>query len=351
MSSDKDHSEIKIESNSSIPKYIQVANILADEILSGELEPGHKLPSINDLSKKHSISRDTAEKAYKDLRDRNLAFSVMGVGNFAATRDLNSKIYVLFFINKPCSYKMEVYDSFVTTLGSSSHVDMFMYYNDEQLFIEAIKKNMHSYSFFVIMPHFKNNKENHTNYTPAVLEAIENIPKDKLVILDNSCEEISGDFTAVYQDFKLDIFNALQQGINRIKKYEKLILVYARKALFPAPGGLVDGFLEFCKAHQFSFEIVDKIYDGLEFKNKEVYITIEDEDLVSLIQQIKGKKLKIGNHVGVISYNETPLKALLDITVLSTDFKAMGKKAGDLILDRKREIFKNPFNYIQRTSL
>ncbi|WP_185965281.1 hypothetical protein [Flavobacterium franklandianum] len=39
--------------------------------------------------------------------------------------------------------------------------------------------------------------------------------------------------------------------------------------------------------------------------------------------------------VGVISYNETPLKALLGITVISTDFKGMGEAAAKIILDKK----------------
>ncbi|MFD2942508.1 GntR family transcriptional regulator [Flavobacterium notoginsengisoli] len=350
MTSKTEHSEIKIDSNSSIPKYIQVANNLAEEILSGKMEKGQRLLSINELSKAKSISRDTAEKAYKELRDRNLAFSVMGVGNFVCIDDEKSKS-ILFLINKPCSYKMEVYDSFVTTMGNDVHVDMHLYYNDEQLFIEVLKKNIHNYNYFVIMPHFRNAEESHVNYTPNVINFIEGIPKEKLVILDNSCEEITGDFTAVYQDFKSDIFNALKEGIKKLKKYKKIIFVHPEKAAFPSPASLVEGFVEFCNTYNFEFEIADRIYEGLEFKNKEVYITIEDNDLVSLIQQIKEKKLKVGKDVGVISYNETPLKALLDITVMSTDFKAMGQKAGELILNRKKEISKNPFRYIERTSL
>ncbi|AWK06334.1 transcriptional regulator [Flavobacterium crocinum] len=345
-----EHSEIKIDSNSSVPKYIQVANNLAEEILSGKIEKGRRLPSINELSKAKSISRDTAEKAYKELRDRNLAFSVMGVGNFVVMDDEKSN-NILFLINKPCTYKMEVYNSFVTTMGSDVHVDMHLYYNDEKLFIEVMKKNLHNYNYFVIMPHFRNAVEGHVNYTPNVISFIENIPKEKLVILDNSCEEITGDFTAVYQDFKTDIFNALKEGIKKLKKYKKIIFVHPEKAAFPSPGALVDGFVEFCNAYKFEYEITEKIYDGLEFKIKEAYITIEDHDLVNLIQQIKEKKLKIGKDVGVISYNETPLKALLDITVMSTDFKAMGRKAGDLILSKKQEISKNPFRYIERSSL
>lgn len=350
MISKTEHLEKKIEYKSSIPKYIQVANDLADEILSGKMESGYRLPSINELSKTKSISRDTAEKAYKELRDKNLAFSVMGVGNFVSITDEKST-NILFLVNKPCTYKMEVYDSFVTRMGNNVHVDMHLYYNDEKLFIDVLKKNINNYSYFVIMPHFRNSEESHVNYTPNVVNFIEKLPKEKLVILDNSCEEITGNFIAVYQDFKSDIYNALKGGITKLKKYKKIIFVHPEKAVFPTPASIVEGFVEFCDAYNVEYEITDKIYDNLDFKNKEAYITIEDNDLVNLIQQIKAKKLKTGKDVGVISYNETPLKELLDITVMSTDFKAMGQKAAELILNRKKEISKNPFRYIQRTSL
>ncbi|MFP3467889.1 substrate-binding domain-containing protein, partial [Leifsonia sp. SIMBA_070] len=79
--------------------------------------------------------------------------------------------------------------------------------------------------------------------------------------------------------------------------------------------------------------------------------TIEDSDLVNLIQQIREKSLIMGQDVGVISYNETPLKALLGITVVSTDFKKMGEAAAELVLNGRKEVFKNPFQYIERNSL
>ncbi len=58
-----------------------------------------------------------------------------------------------------------------------------------------------------------------------------------------------------------------------------------------------------------------------------------------------------GKDIDVISYYKTPSKALLGITVISTDFKGMGEAAAKLILRNKKEISKNPFNYIERNSL
>lgn len=67
--------------------------------------------------------------------------------------------------------------------------------------------------------------------------------------------------------------------------------------------------------------------------------------LVCLIKFCKEKDIDL------ILYNETPLKALLGIMVISTDYKEMGEAAAKLVLGNKKEISKNPFNYIERNSL
>ena len=42
--------------------------------------------------------------------------------------------------------------------------------------------------------------------------------------------------------------------------------------------------------------------------------------------------------IGIISYNETPLKKVVEngITTISTDFKAMGKLLANMILENKK---------------
>ncbi|WP_428232851.1 GntR family transcriptional regulator [Flavobacterium sp.] len=342
---------IRVNNHSSIPKYIQVADSISEDILNGNIKKQHRMPSINDLSNSSRLSRDTIEKAYKILRDRDVIFSVKGIGYFIIDNKSESKSTVFFLINKPSSYKMEVYNAFVNTVGTKADVNMYLYYCEEDLFINALKKNINKYNYFVIMPHFKSKSQNHVCYTPKVIKAIETIPKEKLIIIDNSYREISGAFAAIYQDYKEDIVNALKEGLEKLKKYKKIILVYPSKLVFPYPAGILVGFIKFCEKYGFEFEILDKIYAELEFESKEAYIIIEEEDLVELVQQIREKNLVMGTDIGLISYNETPLKALLGITVISTDFKAMGIAAAKLVLNNKKEISKNPFNYIERNSL
>lgn len=342
---------INIDNESSIPKYNQIEDSISNDIINGKIKKGQRMPSINDLRESCSVSKDTVEKAYKNLRDRNLIFAVKGVGNFTTGHVPKSMITVFFLINKPSFYKMEVYNAFVDAIGGNAYVDLCLYYCDEDLFINALEKNGNSYDYFVIMPHFNGENQNEANFMPKVIKAIETIPKDKLILIDNSYVEISGTFAAIYQDYEKDIFYALEEGLGQLKKYNKIILVFPDKLVFPYPKGILFGFIKFCKQYGFEFEIFDQIYENLEFKSKVAYITIEEEDLVRLVQQIRANNLVMGKDIGVISYNETPLKALLGITVISTDFKRMGESAAKLVLGNKKEIAKNPFHYIERNSL
>jgi len=342
---------INIDQTSRIPKYKQIVDSIINDISKGKLKVGQKIPSINKLSETCDLSRDTVEKAYKQLKERKVIVSVKGKGFYTAKTDLISKVNVFFLINKLSSYKMMVYNSFVNSLGANGHVNLSIYHCEEFLFVRAIEKNIGAYDYYVIMPHFKNEQLNHISYTNKVLEVIERIPKDKLIIMDNNIPEIKGNYGLIYQDFKNDIYNALGEGIEKLKKYDKLILVFPTKSIYPFPKRILIGFRQFCVEYKLDFEILDEIYEDMELQSKDLYITIEDLDLVNLVRQIRIKGLKLGKDVGIISYNDTPLKELLGITVISTNFKAMGETAADFVLKNKNEKVEAVFKYIERNSV
>ena len=84
-----------------------------------------------------------------------------------------------------------------------------------------------------------------------------------------------------------------------------------------------------------------------------MFINLMEEDLVILIEKLLATKMKVGKHVGVISYNETPLKKIIlnGITTISTDFEFMGKKAAELILNNSTDQCEVPFYVTERASL
>jgi DNA-binding LacI/PurR family transcriptional regulator len=57
--------------------------------------------------------------------------------------------------------------------------------------------------------------------------------------------------------------------------------------------------------------------------------------------------------VGVISYNESPLKKIIlnGITTISTDFQLMGERAAQVVLEKTTELEEMPFYLKVRSSL
>lgn len=343
--------EIRIDRNSRIPRYRQIVNSIIDDIEKGALVVGQRVPSINEISEEYYLSRDTVEKAYNVLKERKIIVSAKGKGYYVARNVLPSKINVLFLFNKLSSYKLQIYNAMVTRLGQNAQVDLVVYHCDPKLLLNALRENGGRYDVYVVMPHFKDATLAHQGPDAEVLEELRRIPSDKLLILDNQVPELEDSVASVYQDFKMDIYEALQEGIDRLRRYDKLILVYPRKSLYPYPQDILTGFQKFCKDFNFSLEVLDEIYPDMELHVRDAYVLIEEADLVNLVKQIRDQKLVAGKDIGLISYNDTPLKELLGITVISTDFETMGETAAYMILKRKKEVVKNVFRLINRDSI
>ncbi|SFD28032.1 GntR family transcriptional regulator [Algibacter pectinivorans] len=342
---------IKIDENSRVPKYQQIIDSIINNISVGNLTMDQKIPSINMFSEEFYLSRDTVEKAYSILKKRNIITSIRGKGYYISRTKLISKVNILFLINKLSSYKLRTYNHFIDAIGGNSHTDLHIYHCDESLFLNLLDKNKSAYDYFVIMPHFKTDDLKHISLTDDVIKSLKKIPKDKLVILDNIKPNINGNLVEVYQDFENDIYFALKEALPKIKKYKKIMLIYPETAVYPYPRRILHGFRKFCVEHKLDFEILEKVYDDMILKKGDLFITIEEADLVNLVKQVREDEYKLGTDIGIISYNDTPLKELLGITVISTDFKVMGETAANMILNKQKGKVKVPFNFIDRDSL
>ncbi|GAB3803421.1 winged helix-turn-helix domain-containing protein [Micromonospora zhanjiangensis] len=64
------------------PKWEQLADHLRNQIESGELAPGAKLPSTSQLTKEHGVSAIVVRQAIFKLRTEGLIEGVQGVGVF-----------------------------------------------------------------------------------------------------------------------------------------------------------------------------------------------------------------------------------------------------------------------------
>lgn len=338
---------LEVNDESSLPKYRQLVNSIVQNIETGRMKYGQKLPSINQLSFDYYLSRDTVEKAYRDLKKNGIIESVKGKGYYVSNSAPESKIKVLVVFNKLSAYKKVIYNSMAHELGEHAHIDFFIYHYDYDMFERTINEHLEGYHYYVIMPHFVEYER------LSLLKLLKKIQSKKLIILDHLIEGIDQCHGAIYQDFKTDIYQAMEEGLELFKKYKKLILVFPDQKNSSYPKDILLGFRKFCGFNNFEFKVIDEVVESTKVENDSAYVVIEENDLVNLIKIIRTQKLELTTDVGILSYNDTALKEVLaeGISVITTDFVQMGQSAARMILGEKSGIHKNNFKLIRRNSL
>lgn len=329
---------ISIKHNIGTAKYRQIVNSIEDAIADGVLKKGDKIPSINEVKETHALSRDTVLMAFNELKNRGIIQSVVGKGYYVSSEDvsISQKIFLLF--DELNSFKEDLYNSFLEHLNEHVQVDIFFHHFNKSIFNKLILDNIGAYNYYVIMP--ANLEDTNT--------VIKNLPSDRVYILDQIHEDLKS-YAAIYQNFEAAIFENLSKLKAEINKYNKLILVFSEDK---QPVGMLKGFQRFCDTNGFSNSVIGSV-KGYDPQFGEVYIIPDDKSLLYVIKSMKKSNLSLSKDVGVISYNDTLLKEIVEggITTISTDFNAMGKRLAEMILNNEQERIENPYHLIVRNSL
>jgi DNA-binding transcriptional regulator YhcF (GntR family) len=343
MSSENIYNVVRIDEQSITPKYLQLTNSVLQAIEEGKIEKDYLLPSINEMSYELEISRDTAEKAYKQLKSLGIIGSVPGKGYFVTKTDYKQTIKVFLLFNKLSYHKKIIYDSFVATLGEQAMIDFYIYNNDFPLFKKLLQNRKGDYTHYVIIPHFLEGGEN-------AAQLINELPAGRLILMDKLIDGINNKFGAVYEHFESDIFQALREALPKLEKYDTIKIIFPAYTYFPEE--ILLGFHSFCSEYAFAHKVVHEIAKE-PIQEREVYINLMEDDLVVLLDKIQQTKLEVGKNVGIISYNETPWKRFIlnGITTISTDFVKMGEIAAKLVLNNERTKMAVPFSINLRNSL
>ena len=73
---------ISIDKNSDVSIYRQLTDSISAMIISGELEPGYRLPTVRELSKQLDIAQGTVKHAYDWLTSGGFIEMTRGRGTF-----------------------------------------------------------------------------------------------------------------------------------------------------------------------------------------------------------------------------------------------------------------------------
>ena len=334
---------IKINDYSSTPKYQQIYQSIVEGIENRDILPGDKLPSIHEVCAEFDIAKGTVERAYELLKEKEIIGGVKGKGFYINYTTTGRNLKILLLFNKLSVHKKIIYDSFVEVLGPTVAIDFFVYNNDFRLFRDLLQRQVRNHTHYVIIGHFFEGDE-------KADELINSLPKHKLVILDKLLPGVTGKYAAVFQNFEKDLYQALTDALPLLRKYMTLNILFPSYSYHPK--GILNGFYKFCHEHNFTAKVIHDIQKEI-IQPANVYINLMEEDLVEMIKKIKMTTYIVGQEVGILSYNDTPLKEFLleGITVMSTDFAQMGRTAAQLVLSNSVEHVENQFKLVVRKSL
>lgn len=300
-------------------KVQQLTDYIQGAIASRELQAGDKLPSINQLSSKYNISRDTVFKAFLKLKERGLIDSIHGKNYYVSNLSNN----ILLLLDEYSPFKESLYNSLVKKLPETYKVDLWFHQYNRELFDTIIKESYGRYNKYIVM-NYDNEKFSDT---------LEKIAKNRLLLIDFGKFDKEG-YSYVCQDFDEEFYNALSTACEELSKYNRLIFILNKNHKHPQSSK--EYFAKFCTDHGFEYEIWDNAIG--EIQPGFCYIVIKQTDVVEVIKEAKQKQLKMGKDFGLIAYNEDPFYEVIGngLPCISIDFKLLGNLAGEFALRGKK---------------
>lgn len=323
------------------PVYKQLRDYIENGIGKGQLLPGEKLPSINKLALEYQLAPGTIIRAYEELRELGIISSKQGKGYFISSTDMTLHYRIFLLFDRISVFKEILYDSFRDEFDEQTDIQVFFHHYDKRRFEKLVRENLGRFTHYVLMPHLDK----------GIQKLINQIPEKKTIFIDNLPENLQTKASAVYQDFKNDIYGTLKEKLQKIKKYKAIHLSLSQSHFQFIPQGIQIGFQLLCSDFQLNHSIIRNISEN-NLQKKGLYIIFDDRELLNTLKIIQKKKWKLGRDIGIISFDETPMKELLagGISVLSTDFVQMGKTAANLVKGTVEGQIANPFRLIERNS-
>lgn len=324
-----------VDNNANTLKFQQLVDAIVASICQNQLNAGDMLPSVNQIMAESQLSRDTVFKAYSELKKRGIVESVPNRGYFV-TKNITK---VFLFLDTFKAYKEVLYGSFLKHLPKNISVDLHFHHYNIDVFEKIIDESLGKYSEYIVM-----------NFDhPKVPGIIERIPQEQFLAIDWKIHSKEA-HSCVYQDFGESVYKCLEENIHAISKYKEIIYYYPEFTYHPKVS--IDFFRKFCTEFKIKHSV---LFDSEKFKIKKgaLYFLVSDRTLADFLDQCEEKGFEPGRESGVISYNETPMKKYVKngITVISTDFELMGRKAAEFVSSGKAIHFEVPTALKMRASI
>lgn len=318
-----------------ISKVKQLSDALSQAISNGTFKQGEALPSINQLSKKYGISRDTVFKAFNELKSKGIVDSTPTKGYYVS----NAVTNVFLLLDTYSPFKYELHGALTKNLPLNYKIDLYFHQYSDERFVKTITDSLGRYNSYLVM-----NIRNDV-YSPI----LDGLDSNKTMLLDFGKFE-KDKFAYACQGFDTTLYECMASGIELFSKYEKIIFVYPDVTEHPA--SCIPYFEKFCTDFSFRYEFRHEVSPE-DVVQGTAFLLVRHSDLLEMVRITRAKNCTLGKDVGVVVFNDEPMFEILDngITSISTDFRMMGKVAAEFIRTHKKIQTYIPTKLIVRGSL
>ncbi|MFT2008301.1 hypothetical protein ACMA1I_06470 [Pontibacter sp. 13R65] len=167
--------------------------------------------------------------------------------------------------------------------------------------------------------------------------------KDRQLALTNKRITTSVNNLPIPNSQANDICSALTGISDLLIEYEKLVLVTStRECSWPVAQ---QGFLQYCQRFNRSYTILECAATEIPSPGT-AYFTLNDADLASLIAKTNMFGYKLGQDIGLLAFDDSPIKKLMNLTVVTTTLPS-----GSTSQQHPVNSCNNTFEIIRRASL
>lgn len=319
-------------------KYKLIVKYVQEGITAGRLQSGDWIPSINEFRRMFNLSRDTVFAGITELKSRGIIESLQGKGYYVGSTNFQSEYNIFLLFNELNEFKEDLFHAFMESIDNTFSVNLQFHNYNREVFDQLLTEAKGKYTTYIVMTGKFRGTEDLLNSLGG-----------QVFLLDHFDKELQGKYPAVAQDFEMDTYDALKFGIAHLQRYKRFIMVQNEAK---EPYERYDGLRRFCQENGFECKYLNSI-GGRHIQKGDVFILVNDRDLVTIIKQAARQNFVPGREFGIISYNETPLKEVLcgGITTLSTDFKKMGQTMASLLGKPGKQQIRNPWCLNIRSSI
>ncbi|WP_116105303.1 GntR family transcriptional regulator [Lewinella sp. IMCC34191] len=286
--------QLRILEHSPQPKYIQLAEYFKKQITNHQLTGHAHLPSINRLSARYDLSRDTVRKAYLELKRNNLVHGVRGKGYFVSPLSkAETRTGTLALLQRPGRESLTWQEAIISVHSATSAMDYRYHQGCCDSLQRLVERHARYYERVIICGSFTGNPEQALSICQVGRTFVFLDGHPKVVLQQRGCN-------LVWEGM---LYNALMECMPALRDYSHLELCFSKSDELPK--WLLPGFQRFCIENGKRGKIIPPAGQLAPEKGR-AYILTGAWQLAQLLDGLGRNGLVCGQDVAVLYIGDDP---------------------------------------------